>query len=110
MENSLNKDFWEKFSFSGNVKYSETYLDEDMLQVEYPEKLILDAGFYYDGTFVVYIIWDNNWQSPVAVYSCKTIENFEKIINLAIEQVEKEIIQKRFSYYGKIWETIKIKI
>ncbi|MDE6538718.1 MAG: hypothetical protein K2K66_00865 [Ruminococcus sp.] len=109
MEDSLNEDFWEKFSFSGNVKYSETYLDEDMLMVEYPEKLILDAGFYC-GTFVVYIIWDNNWQSPVAVYSCKKIENFEKIINLAIEQVEKEIIQKRFSYYSKLWETIKINL
>ncbi|MDE5558688.1 MAG: hypothetical protein K2J32_13560 [Ruminococcus sp.] len=109
MQNSLSKDFWENFSFSGNVTYSETYLDEDMLQVEYPENLILDAGFY-GGTFVVYIIWDNNWQSPVAVYSCKKIENFEKIINLAIEQVEKEIIQKRFSYYGKLWETIEINL
>lgn len=109
MQDSLNNDFWKKFSFSGNIKYSETYLDEDMLQVEYPEKLILDAGFYC-GIFKVYIIWDNNWQSPVAVYSCKTVENFEKIINLAIEQVEKEVIQKRFSYYGKLWETIEIKI
>ncbi|MDE6427110.1 MAG: hypothetical protein K2K89_13395 [Ruminococcus sp.] len=110
MENSLNKDFWEKFSFSGNVTYLETELNEDMLQVKYPEKLILDAGFYY-GTFVVYIIWDNNWQSPVAKYTCKTVENFEKIINLAIEQVETEIIQKRFSsYYGKLWKTIEIKI
>ena len=97
MQDSLKNDFWEKFSFSGNVKYSETYLDEDMLQVEYPEKLILDAGFYC-GIFKVYIIWDNNWQSPVAVYSCKTVGNFEKIINLAIEQVEKEVIQERFSY------------
>ena len=109
MPDSLNKDFWKKFSFSGNVTYSETKLDEDMLQVEYSGKLILDAGFYH-GTFSVYIIWDNNWQSPVAVYSCKTVENFEKIINLAIEQVEKEIIQKRFSYYGKLWETIEINL
>ncbi|MDE6832919.1 MAG: hypothetical protein K2J39_01530 [Ruminococcus sp.] len=109
MQDSLNNDFWKKFSFSGNVTYSETEIDEDMLQVEYPEKLILDAGFYC-GTFIVYIIWDNNWQLPVAVYSCRTVENFEKIINLAIEQVEKEVIQKRFSYYGRLWKTIEIKI
>jgi len=106
---SLSDDFWEKFSFSGNVLYKETWLDEDMLMVEYPEKLILDAGFY-SGTFRINIIWDCNWQSPVAEYTCKTVENFEKLIYLAIEQVEKEVEQKRFSYYGKLWETIRIKL
>lgn len=109
MEDSLNEDFWKKFSFSGNIRYSETYLDEDMLMVEYPAKLILDAGFYH-GTFRVFIIWDNNWQSPVAVYSCRKTENFEKIVRLAIQQIEKEIIQTRFSYYGKLWETIRINL
>lgn len=109
MEESLNNDFWEKFTFSGKVTYSETWLDEDMLQVEYPAKFMLDAGFYH-GTFVVYIIWDNNWQSPVAVYSCRKAENFEKIIRLAIEQTEKEVVQKRFSYYGELWETIEINL
>ena len=106
--NNLSGDFWKKFSFSGNILYKETWLDEDMLMVEYPEKLTLDAGFY-NGTFIIYIIWDNNWQSPVAQYTCKTVENFEKLICLAIEQVEKEIKLKRFSYYGKLWETIRIK-
>lgn len=104
---NLSDDFWEKFSFSGNILYNETWLDEDMLMVEYPEKLTLDAGFY-NGIFGIYIIWDNNWQSPVAKYTCKTVENFEKLIYLAIEQVENEIRQKRFSYYGKLWETIRI--
>lgn len=34
MKDSLSKDFWEKFSFSGDVTYSETYLDEDMSEKE----------------------------------------------------------------------------
>ncbi|MCM1506759.1 MAG: hypothetical protein NC177_06445 [Ruminococcus flavefaciens] len=54
------------------------------------------------------IIWDNNWQSPVTVYSYKKAENFEKIIRLAIEQTEKKVIQKRFSYYGELWQTITV--
>lgn len=45
-DDNISGDFWEKFRFFGNVKYSETWLDEDMLMVEYPEKLTLDAGFY----------------------------------------------------------------
>lgn len=104
---NLSDDFWEKFSFSGNVVYKETWLDEDMLMVYYPEKLTLDAGFY-NGIFRVHIIWDCNWQSPVAEYTCKTAENLEKLIYIATEQIEKEITQKRFSYYGKLWETIRI--
>lgn len=104
---NLNDDFWEKFSFSGNVLYKETWLDEDMLMVNYPEKLTLDAGFY-NGIFRVRIIWDCNWQFPVAEYTCKTAENFEKLIYIALEQIENEIGQKRFSYYGKLWETIRI--
>lgn len=88
---SLNKDFWNKFSFSGNVTYSETYLDEDMLQVEYPEKLMLDVGFYH-GIFKVYIIRDFNWKTPVAEYSCRTVKEFEKIINIAIKRIESEFI------------------
>ena len=43
----LADNFWNKFDFSnGKIEYMETYLDEDMLQVEYPNKLLLDAGYY----------------------------------------------------------------
>ena len=107
-EKSLPEQFWDKFDFTpGSIHYKETFCDEDMLLVNYPRDIILDAGFYC-GTFVVYIIFNYIWEVPVAVYHCKKEENFEKIINLAIEQVKKELEIKRLSNYGKIWDTIKI--
>lgn len=107
-EQYLEADFWNKFDFSaGEVKYNETYYDEYMLLVEYDNKLLLDAGYYY-GVFRIQIIWDCNWQSPVAVYFCRTKNDFEKLIYAAINQINKEIEQKRLSYYGPLWETIEI--
>ncbi|MBQ5318539.1 MAG: hypothetical protein J6K17_05555 [Oscillospiraceae bacterium] len=104
----LADNFWNKFNFSnGKIEYMETYLDEDMLQVEYPNKLLLDAG-YYSGIFGIEIIWDCNWQTPVAKYICKTQDDFEKLMHIAINQIGKEIEQNRFSYYGPLWETIEI--
>lgn len=104
----LSPDFWDKFDFSpGEIEYIETCADEDMLMVEYPEKLILDVGFY-QGVFGIEIIWDNNWQAPVAEYLCRTEQDLEKLMNMALEQVKTEMEQKRFSYYGPLWDTIKV--
>ena len=108
IEKSLPERFWDKFDFTpGSIHYKETIFDEDMLLVNYPRDIILDAGFY-SGIFVVYIIYNYIWEVPVAVYHCKKVENLEKIVDLAIEQVKKELESKRLSNYGKIWDTIKI--
>lgn len=87
MKESLEKDFWRKFSFSGNIVCSETWLCEDMLMVEYPCGLTLDVGFY-NGIFKVYVIKDSDWLSPVAEYVCKNAEDLEKIIKLAVGYAE----------------------
>lgn len=107
----LQSDFWDLFDFSnGRIVYSEIMIDEDMLLVEYPNKLILDVGFYSDAFFRVQIIWDYNWQLPVAVYTCKKADNLSKIVNIALRQVKKETENPRLSYYGNLWETIYLDI
>ena len=42
-------------------------LDEDMLQVEYPHNYVLDIGWYHgiNGSFVVRIIKDCDWDEPI---------------------------------------------
>ena len=109
---SLWKDFWNDFDFSDceRILYCEPYLAPYMLQVEYPYnlyKLTLLAGF--DEFFFVTILWDTG-NKPVAEYTCKTQEDFRTLIKTAIEQIHKEIETKRLSYYGPLWETIKIHI
>ena len=75
----LEDDFWNKFDFSGGkVTYTGTYYDEDMLQAEY-RNLLLDAGYYY-GVFRVKIIR--------AEYSCQTKDDFEKLIQTALNQIK----------------------
>ncbi|MGN0587367.1 MAG: hypothetical protein ACI4JF_08785 [Oscillospiraceae bacterium] len=104
----LSTGFRDKFDFSpGEIEYIVTFADEDMLMVEYPEKLTLDVGFY-QGILGIKIIWDNNWQTPVAEYLCRTEHDLEKLMNMALEQIKTEMEQKRFSYYGPLWETMKI--
>ncbi|MDE5582311.1 MAG: hypothetical protein K2J08_01215 [Ruminococcus sp.] len=84
----LNADFWEKFDFSdGKVIYSEIIIGEDMLQIEYPQNFLLDIGYYGDNKFRAMIIHDNNWQSPVSVYSCKNIDNLHKVTAVALQKI-----------------------
>lgn len=118
MENTLelSADFWDKFDFSGgSVHYAYTSPEEDMLLIGFPQKLNLYAGTHYDRKndrymFDIRIIWDNNFQSPVALYICKTASGFEKLIHKALEQIKKELELDRFSYYGPLWETIRIEL
>ncbi|MDE6780878.1 MAG: hypothetical protein K2J40_05400 [Ruminococcus sp.] len=104
----LPHDFWNQFDFSdGEIHFMYTSPEEDLLFVTYPDRLSLDAGYLYDGTFGIYISWDNNCP-PVARYVCKTIEDFAELMQIALEQIQTELEQRRFSYYGELWKTIEI--
>lgn len=110
MENKfLPHDFWKQFDFSfGEIHFMYTDLDEDLLFVTYPDKLSLDVGYRYDGTFYIQILWDNNYP-PVARYLCKTFKDLAELMHIALKQIQTELQQRRFSYYGELWKTIEIK-
>ncbi len=45
----------------------EDFLDEDILQIEFPNKVVVDLG-WYGGDFAVYVIQAGDWGSPVKEY------------------------------------------
>lgn len=61
----------------GSVALTWDSLKEDMLQVEYPENILLDVGWYPsfdpEGTFQVRVVKDFQWDVPEAIFFAKTI-------------------------------------
>lgn len=75
---------------TGKVTYiSYEELKEDMLQVNFPNSLILDLG-WYDPEFRIYIIKDYDRENPIAVYSVYDEEHLLNALNEAIDVVSKE--------------------
>jgi len=86
MLKELQENFWNQFDASGGiVKYSDTVLKEDMLQAEYPENLLLDAGYYQD-RFKIYLIAEYDWEHPLAVYECHTPDEMLKLMQMTVRK------------------------
>lgn len=83
---------------SGSVVYNEYHIDfsralskqldhltEDLLQVKYDNGYLLDVGWYpeydFNGTFVVQVVKDENWELPIYYAKCVSEENIN--INIA---------------------------
>jgi len=80
------KDDLSDLDISLGIKSNISNLTEDLLQIEYSNNLILDAGWYsYDnGTFCVNIIKDFDWGKPVIKEECKSFEELKNILNRLI--------------------------
>lgn len=93
---------------SGQIRFcSESMDDEDILQVAFPNNYILDLGWYGKNGFILYIIRDMDWSVPLVEYHFLNEELAEGVLHLAIERIEKEIINSK-PYYGSLWKTEKI--
>jgi hypothetical protein len=83
--------------FSLKFEDNEDNLKEDLLQIEYPDELIIDAGWYpsfeKDGEFQVRIIKDGDWETPYFIKSGKSagelFNNLEEAIAICNEQIKK---------------------
>ena len=68
-------------------------LKEDLLQVHYENKLVLDVGWYPEfhpnGRFVTYIIKNSDWENPVLKLESKSITKLINDINFAIQKITK---------------------
>jgi len=42
---------------------------------------------------------------PVAVFRAGDISMLEKALSECVRRAEREVEEKRFSYYGKLWDT-----
>ena len=68
------------------------YLTEDILQVVYPNNLLIDVGWYSD-QFIVNIIKKCDWDNPVVKIKSKTLKDLEKSTKKCVSIV-REIIKK----------------
>lgn len=101
---------FENFDFNpGIVKYNPyklspddmtdiKWLSEDMLQVEYPNNYILDVGWYgksftLNGVFIIYIIKNFKWESPVFKQEYKSVIELYGGMEIAINRVKQLLNQ-----------------
>ncbi|MCM3781936.1 hypothetical protein M3231_03020 [Neobacillus mesonae] len=67
-------------------------LKEDLLQVNYDDKFIVDIGWFpsfsKDGHFQVVAIEDFNWENPIFQKTCRTLVELKECIEEAINKVK----------------------
>lgn len=81
-------DAWTKVDFqSGKVTWIENALQEDMLQVEYPNGLILDMGWYENG-YIIYIVRDFEWNNPLARFTTRNVDDLSQLLVKAVTRIE----------------------
>jgi hypothetical protein len=77
---------WTETDFKdGDVKWVETYKQEDMLQVRYPGCLWLDMGWYGNRIYRTVVILNYDWGHPV--FSFETTDEEAMAQNL-VEAVD----------------------
>lgn len=66
-------------------------LQEDLVQVQYPDSITLDVGWYPEfdpkGKFIVAVVRNQEWDSPLAQITCNTVRDLivsiEECVKLA---------------------------
>ena len=78
--------------FSSSLESQEDLLQEDMLQIEFPNEFIIDVGWYDSKkAFIIYVIQCYNWENPIKkVFAKSLVELKSHIDNLIFEFGEKE--------------------
>lgn len=95
---------------SGIVTYNEFHIDEniafeeqgynyqqDILQIEFGKRFILDVGWYSEmnpkGYFIVKAVFDNDWINPVSKIKCRTLSELKKAIEKTAQFINKNLFQ-----------------
>lgn len=75
---------WQEVNFgSGKIAFLDDTRKEDMLQVEYPNRFLLDMGWYQD-KYIISIIQNFDWEHPFKQY---TTPDRNQLVALLIEAV-----------------------
>ena len=81
---------WSKIDFdTGKVIFLDATRKEDMLQVEYPNCILLDMGWYQD-RYIISVIHNFDWANPVQQYETTETNQLPKLLTEAVRLVEKE--------------------
>ncbi len=77
-------------------------LREDMLQINYGKRFILDVGWQPDfdpnGYFLVLVIQDKDWLDPVVKTKCHTLEELKKTIESSAQLIQSKLKIKDLPY------------
>lgn len=72
-------------------------LKEDLLQVNYFDKYIIDVGWYPSfeqaGNFKIYVVADGNWECPVLVKECTDIIEVQQYLKESVNLVNKFLLE-----------------
>lgn len=64
-------------------------LKEDLLQIEYPNQILIDAGWYpcfsEDGQFKVFVIKGDDWENPMMKVNAKDLIDLQDALIKAVE-------------------------
>lgn len=70
------------------------HLNEDLAQIHFGER-VLDVGWYpefsAEGAFVVTVAWASNWEEPLFVESCTTLEALLSCLERAVMVAHRRI-------------------
>jgi hypothetical protein len=64
------------------------HLKEDLAQIEYPNFVLIDIGWYpefqVNGAFVVSVVRNKNWQLPLMRAKCATTKRLRALVRRAV--------------------------
>lgn len=84
---------------------NQSFLDEDMLQIEFKNNFILDIGWYGrdgKGSFIVHVIHGYDWQHPLQKIKCHTFKSLKSAVQKAANYIiNTESMNNRILQYNK---------
>ena len=81
---------WRYVDFgTGKVIFLDVTRKEDMLQVEYPNGLLLDMG-WYQNRYIIFVIHNFDWTHPVQQYETTETNQLPALLTEAVCLAEKE--------------------
>lgn len=94
---------------SGSLMFYMNCCDEDsslLAHIEYPNNFDIMVEHYEARIFTVTLYWGiMDHCPPVAVFRAEDISLLKKAVMECVIRAEREVEERRFSYYGKLWDT-----
>lgn len=99
---------------SGRLMFYMNSCDEDsslLAHIEYPDNFDIMVEHHDEKIFTATLYWGiMDHCPPVAVFRAGDIALLKKALSECIKRAEREVEEKRFSYYGKLWDTEYIEV
>lgn len=88
---------YDGFDLNETIPFAEQIfsLQQDMLQIEYGRRFVLDVGWVPDldpkGCFLIMVIQDRDWLNPISKIKCKTLSKLKKAIESSAVLIHEQL-------------------